>query len=286
MMPATAMPDDSILVRKAVAEHNPDGTKYDVKPIFRVVEDALRRSTLSSTGPVNHVADRSHHTGYSGMPEALSAKIDEISCEITYKNINCVDARSSTVAILEMLTMYNWDVKIVLAIAALALTYGEFWLLVHIHDTYQHAKSKEILKQLPSFTENVDMLKQKPTYDTLKDVVKVILEVTSCIIKFHDLETQYIPQDIQGHGNAYNYVPVACYWTVRSIVSCAAQITSLNDNEYVNTSNNHPWSVEMISESSKDHNLNDIINIQNTVSGRSHPPILGSYPHWLPSSKT
>ncbi|KAK7311376.1 hypothetical protein RJT34_09485 [Clitoria ternatea] len=229
MMPATAMSDDSILVKKIVAEHNPEGIDYDVKPLLHVVEDILSRSTLTATTAAHthadQVEDRSHHVGYTSMLEALSSKIDRISCEISYKTLGGVDAHSTTVSLFEMVTIYKWDVKIVLALAAFALTYGEFWLLAHIHDTNHLAKSMAILKQLPSIMEHVNSL--KPRFDTLNDLVNVILEVTKCVIEFNSLPTQYITQDMSAYATASNYVPIASYWTVRSIVACAAQITSL-----------------------------------------------------------
>lgn len=145
--------------------------------------------------------------------------------QISYKTLNGVDAHSTTIAIFDMLTIYKWDVKIVLALAAFALTYGEFWLLAQIHDTNQLAKSMAILKLLPSIMEHGSSL--KPRFDTLNDLVNNILEVTKCVIEFHDLPAQYITQDISAYTTAYNYIPVASYWATRSIVACAAQITSL-----------------------------------------------------------
>ena len=44
------MSDDSILVKKIVEEHAPIGLEYDVKPLFYLVEDIFRRSTLSTEG--------------------------------------------------------------------------------------------------------------------------------------------------------------------------------------------------------------------------------------------
>ncbi|KAG5099179.1 hypothetical protein JHK82_044231 [Glycine max] len=231
-MPAAAISDDSVLVKKIVAEHSPEGIEYDVRPLLHIVEDVLIYSTLSSDSATtaaltraDHVEDRSHRPGHTNMLEALSAKIDRISCEISYKTLNGVDAHSTTIAIFDMLTIYKWDVKIVLALAAFALTYGEFWLLAQIHDTNQLAKSMAILKLLPSIMEHGSSL--KPRFDTLNDLVNNILEVTKCVIEFHDLPAQYITQDISAYTTAYNYIPVASYWATRSIVACAAQITSL-----------------------------------------------------------
>lgn len=150
--------------------------------------------------------------------------------QISYKTLSGVDAHATTVAIFDMLTIFKWDVKIVLALAAFALTYGEFWLLAQIHDTNQLAKSMAILKQLPSIMEHASSL--KPRFDTLNDLVRSVLEVTKCVIEFHDLPHQYITHDISAYTTAHNYIPVASYWTVRSIVACAAQITSLTSLGY------------------------------------------------------
>lgn len=49
MMPANVISDDSILVKKIVSDHNPEGLDYDVKPLLNIVEDILRRSTLTSS---------------------------------------------------------------------------------------------------------------------------------------------------------------------------------------------------------------------------------------------
>jgi len=157
--------------------------------------------------------------------------------QIPYKTLCGVDVHSTTVAIFDMLTIFKWDVKIVLALAAFALTYGEFWLLAQIHDKNQLAKSMAILKQLPSIMARASSL--KPRFDTLNDLVSIIVEVTKRVIEFHDLRSQYITQDISAYTTAYNYIPVASYWTVRSIVACAAQITSLTTLSYEYVFSNH-----------------------------------------------
>jgi len=51
MMPAAAISDDSVLVKKVLTEHNPEGIEYDVRPLLRIVEDVLICSTLTSEGP-------------------------------------------------------------------------------------------------------------------------------------------------------------------------------------------------------------------------------------------
>lgn len=45
-----AMSDDNILVKKIVAEHNPDGLEHDVRPLLHLVEDILRQATITTDG--------------------------------------------------------------------------------------------------------------------------------------------------------------------------------------------------------------------------------------------
>ncbi|XP_054801925.1 protein SIEVE ELEMENT OCCLUSION B isoform X1 [Prosopis cineraria] len=224
--------DDNILVKKIVAEHNPDGLEHDVKPLLRLVEDILRQATLSSEGvsvgalgTVDHVDDRDHPSSYFTIIESLAYRIDRISCEMSYKALSGVDAHTTTVAIFDMLTNFKWDVKLVLILAAFALTYGEFWLLAHIHSTNSLAKSMAILKQLPGIMEHAGPLKAR--FDVLNDLVKVILEVTRCVIEFNDLPRTYITPDVSSYTTASAHIPIACYWSVRGIIACSNQITSL-----------------------------------------------------------
>ncbi|XP_058739429.1 protein SIEVE ELEMENT OCCLUSION B-like [Vicia villosa] len=267
MMPANVISDDSILVKKIVSDHNPEGLDYDVKPLLHIVEDILRRSTLTSSehasvgelSTVDHVEDRNNLPAYTNMLEALSVKIDRISCEISYKILSGVDAHSTTVSIFEMLTIYKWDVKLVLALAAFALNYGEFWLLAHIHDTNQLAKSMAILKQLPGIMQHSTSL--KPRFDTLNDLVNVILEVTKCVIEFNELPVQYISQDVPAYSTASKHIPVAAYWCIRSIVACAAQITSLTTLGYEIFTSNDAWELSTLAfklKSIVDHLKNEL----------------------------
>lgn len=141
-----------------------------------------------------------------------------------------MDAHTTTVSIFDMLTNFKWDVKLVLVLAAFALTYGEFWLLAHIHSTNPLAKSMAILKQLPGIMEHAGPL--KPRFDALNDLVRVILEVTRCVIEFNDLPQTYITPDVSSYTTASAHIPIACYWSVRGIVACATQITSLTTMGY------------------------------------------------------
>lgn len=150
--------------------------------------------------------------------------------QISYKALGGADAHSTTVAIFDMVTNYKWDVKLVLTLAAFALNYGEFWLLAHIQSTNPLAKSMAILKQLPGIMEHAGPL--KPRFDALNDLIRVILEVTKCVIEFNTLPQSYISPEVLSYTTASAHIPIASYWSVRGVVACATQITSLTTMGY------------------------------------------------------
>lgn len=121
----------------------------------------------------------------------------------------------------------------VLALAAFATTYGEFWLVAHLYPTNPLAKSVAILKQLPDILEHTDAL--KPKFEALSSLIKVMVDVAKCIVQFKELPPQYITPDTPAMVTAITHIPTAVYWTIRSIVACASQIASLigMSHEYV-----------------------------------------------------
>ncbi|XP_065638508.1 protein SIEVE ELEMENT OCCLUSION B-like [Quercus suber] len=167
---------------------------------------------------------------FLAMLEALSYTIDRIACELAYKALGGTDAHQTTVAICNMVSHYGWDAKLVLALAAFGLNYGEFWLLAQIYSTNQLAKAMAILKQVPGIIEHAVPL--KPRFDALNDLIRTILDVTWCIIEFKDLPSIYITTDVPALASAMIHIPTAVYWTIRSIVACASQISSFTNMGY------------------------------------------------------
>jgi hypothetical protein len=145
--------------------------------------------------------------------------------QIAYKALGGTDAHATTVSLFNMLTSYSWDAKLVLTLSAFALNYGEFWLLAQISSSNQLAKSMAILRQLPSIMEHSGPL--KPRFDAINNLIKVMMDVARCMVEFKDLPPAYISNEVPALSTAMAHIPTAVYWTMRSVVACAAQITSL-----------------------------------------------------------
>lgn len=124
-----------------------------------------------------------------------------------------------------MLSGYQWDAKLVISLSAFAVTYGEFWLVAQMFATHPLAKSVAILKQLPDIMEHQGSLRSR--FDAIKELINAILEVTKIIIEFKKLPSQYITEDQPPLSVAITHIPVAVYWTIKSIVACATQLTTL-----------------------------------------------------------
>lgn len=147
--------------------------------------------------------------------------MSQISCKCSGGG----DAHTTTVALFNTLTSYPWDAKVVIALAAFAVNYGEFWLVAQLYPTNPLAKSVAHLKQLPDIVEHADSLKSK--FEAVTSLIKAMLDVTKCIVEFKDLPPQYITADTPEMITATAHIPTAVYWTIRSIVACASIIMNL-----------------------------------------------------------
>ncbi|GAV89926.1 hypothetical protein CFOL_v3_33337 [Cephalotus follicularis] len=225
--------EDNIMSKQIQTTHALDASEVNVKPLLRIAEDIFNRSSsaldaIISPGIQAHVEtfdDKAYQASFIGMLEDLVSLIDRISCELACKCSGGGDAHSTTMAILNTLSSYTWDSKLVLALSAFAVNYGEFWLLAQSYTSNPLAKSMAILKQLPEILEHTSNL--KPRFDSIKMLIKAVLDISKCIIKFRDLPSQYITMEVAALSTATAHVPIAVYWTIRSIVACASQITSL-----------------------------------------------------------
>lgn len=208
--------------------------------------------------------DSTQHSGFIAMIEALSFTIDRISCEVSvtllyvprnrkfllFFRCSCLfvyylriqiackcmgggEAHATALSIFNILSSYSWDAKLVLSLAAFALNYGEFWLLSQIYSSNQLAKSLAIIKQVPVLLEHAVQL--KPRFDAISNLIRSMVDLTRCIIEFKELPSIYINQDVPTLSTATAHIPAAVYWTIRSIVACGTQITSLTSigHEYI-----------------------------------------------------
>ncbi|KAH1098206.1 hypothetical protein J1N35_015127 [Gossypium stocksii] len=242
------------------ATHEPAGVEINMKPVLDIVEDIFERATPAAPGAIKQVdASESderalHYSSLEQMMDVLSATINRISCEITYRLSIGEDAHSTTLAVAQIVKGYSWDAKIVLALAAFAMTYGEFLLVVQLYATNPLAKDVALLKQLPEILTRADLL--KPKFDTLANLINAMVVVAKCTVEFKGLPSKYIRPEDPELSSANADIPSAVYWTIRSTVICSSQIMGLiNMGHEFLSSTTDAWEL-----SSLTHNINSIYN--------------------------
>ncbi|XP_022726824.1 protein SIEVE ELEMENT OCCLUSION B-like [Durio zibethinus] len=247
--------------RQMEATHEPAGIEINMKPILDIVEVIFRRASPNAAGTVegeNMQVDALDETAprYSidQLFDVLSVTINRISCEIAYRLSIGEDAHSTTLAVAQVVKSYSWDAKVVLALAAFAMTYGEFLLVVQLYTTNPLARGIVLLKQWPEVLTRADLL--KPKFDTLANLINVMLLVAKCIVEFKELPSKYISPEDPEMSSANSDIPSAVYWTIRSTVICASQIIGLTGmgHEFI-SSTTDAWEL-----SSLVHNINGIYN--------------------------
>ncbi|GAV83969.1 hypothetical protein CFOL_v3_27414 [Cephalotus follicularis] len=222
-------PNDSAIAKQIQATHVPDGKEIAVKPILHIIEDILRRATTASIHGVIHehtLEDKTSMAAYdNGMLQSLAYIIHKISCELSCKCSGGGDAHATTMVLLNTLSNFSWDEKLVLTLAAFAVNYGEFWLVANLYTMNPLAKSVAILKQLPNIFEHSNSL--KPQFDALNKLIEAMMEVTKCIVQFKELPSLYISAETPPMAIAMAHIPIAAYWIMRSAVACSTQIANL-----------------------------------------------------------
>lgn len=221
------------MMKQIQATHAPDGRDLNVRTLLQIIEEILHQAApnnIPDTASGSRLAqedaldDRALQSEIADLLEVSAYTVNRITCEI---NCKCSegDAHQTTVALFNKLSNYSWDAKVVLALSAFAVISGEFWIVAQVYTTNPLAKLVALIKQFPDMLEHADTL--KPKFEAVNNLKKVMLDVTKCIVEFKELPSQYITADMPEMVTATANIPIAVYWTIRSMVATAFQIISL-----------------------------------------------------------
>lgn len=222
--------DDTVMTKQIRATHAPIEEHVDVRPLLNVVQDVFRHAASlipdiiqGKQVQMGVIKDNANESDLFDVLEISYHAINKISCEISCK---CMmgggDAHATAIGILGMLSSYSWDAKVVIALAAFAANLGEFWLVAQLYATNRLAKSVALLKHIHETLNQVDDL--GPKFEAVNHLLKAMLDVTDCIVEFHELPDQYIDHEAPETLTASTLIPSAVYWIIRSIVACASHI--------------------------------------------------------------
>ncbi|CAN6462344.1 unnamed protein product [Victoria cruziana] len=250
--------DDGTVMKNIKESHKPDGRMFLVKSVMRVVEQTFCQASivLQTTTSLAQVIVENKDQDDSVDLDALSGlsyAIHKIGCEIMCKCSEGADPHATTMALLSgPLSLYPWEAKVVLVLAAFAMSYGEFWLTGQLYSANPLAKSIALLKHMPKHLEHVGEM--KPKFDALNNLIKEMVELTRCIIEFSDLSLDYISMEAPAMVTALSHIPTAVYWIIKSIVTSSSQIIDMYSmsREYL-LSNSEAWELYSLS-----HKINNI----------------------------
>ncbi|KAJ6424003.1 hypothetical protein OIU84_024889 [Salix udensis] len=227
-----AMSHDNVMMKQIVGTHAPNGIEVDVKPLLHLVKEILTRATTqinisqTTSQAQAELEETTYPDSFFKMLNALAYTIEKISKEIDYRVLNGTDVHATTISLFNMLAIYSWDAKLVLTLTSFASFYGVPWMISQISSTNKLAESMACLKQLPDPKDSSAPMNL--LFDGINNLIIIMMDVTWCVVEFRDLPTSYISQEVPALSTAMAHIPTAVYWTLRSVVVCAAQIRSIN----------------------------------------------------------
>ncbi|KAH7522201.1 hypothetical protein FEM48_Zijuj07G0113200 [Ziziphus jujuba var. spinosa] len=224
---------DNKIMDLIYATHVHADETFDDDSLFIIVENILKRATQIVDKVVQgsqvHVENIEEQTPKPNFSVPLCT-LKQIGCELSCKAPGEDVAHKTTLSILNKLSTYSWEAKSVLALAAFAMEYGDFWLLAQLQHTDHLAKSVGILKRVPILTKPADLHKRRQAILELNNLIKATLQVIEIFDQFDKLSA-YDPKDIPGLSIAMDHIPVDVYWSILTIVACSTKLTILSSDE-------------------------------------------------------
>ncbi|CAL5386190.1 unnamed protein product [Camellia sinensis] len=157
---------------------------------------------------------------------------------------------AKAMVLFDKLRHYKWDAKAVLVLSAFATNYGEFWLIIQLYPCNPLAASIALLKQLPK-----DLCLLKHLFKVLNVLMKMIVDLTKCIIEFEELPVNHVILDCEAIGTTNSQIYMATYWIIRSALICSSQIKDLRamENEFKFKTKMHNKLLDLSKESHIDN---------------------------------
>ncbi|KDP45230.1 hypothetical protein JCGZ_15095 [Jatropha curcas] len=236
-IPKFLQSDDGAIISKVEGTHKPDGRQVDVENLSTIITKILLPDNPSGSGtgvtsgsPIvleipAQTINKLCCEGISIVHEEPAQIINKLSCKIS---CNCPgeNAQETTIMLLEkLLSNYSWDAKLMIAVAAFAVNYGEFYMLTEFYSKNQVSKNLALLKQLQGVMEDNDFLEQFS--EAIIELNKAIIVLIQSVLQFNTLPSEYVASNKPPFSTATTDITRAIYWTIYSVVTCASHIVGL-----------------------------------------------------------
>ncbi|CAI0425884.1 unnamed protein product [Linum tenue] len=220
--------EEDFLIKQLLLAHDPDGRWLDSELLISAMENVMSSSASHRSNVEEAVQWKDEDSiAIAGSEETLGQILWKISSEARIKKPSFVfvgkgNQHGRTMALFDLLGSYRWDAKVALVLASFAASYGQFWLINQLHHDIPLASSIAMVKQLPR-----ELIMLRPRFKALNLLLKTMVDVTKCIIKFEGLPLRHVKLDVEPIGTTKLSIYVAAYWVVRSSLSCFSLVADL-----------------------------------------------------------
>ncbi|KAL0327311.1 UNVERIFIED_CONTAM: E3 ubiquitin-protein ligase RGLG1 [Sesamum angustifolium] len=231
--------NEDFLTREILLTHNPDDRQLDSDMLLQLVESTFCSATENVIGLqsgacfhefCNRVfaakldVIRTGNIDLVGSEEPISLTISKISNEMLSGCFEGENLHRKTLILLEMLSHYRWDAKVVLALASLACSFGLFQLILQLQSDNALAGSLAMIKRVPRASSMLN-----PEFKALNLLVNTMVKLTKVIISFEGMSMQHELVDDKSMDVTKPNIYMATYWILRSILLCSSQIADLRN---------------------------------------------------------
>ncbi|KAK7243170.1 hypothetical protein RIF29_37958 [Crotalaria pallida] len=217
---------DSDILEKVYLAHTYDDNECDKKTLYSLALSVVSRShqyfeTLKLKRVESAVFLDTRNLKPNFKPDYSSLK--NISSQMITIPSGYDYLHQTTMRILNLLRTYSWDAKIVIALAAFSLDYGNYWNLYPPTVTDELGKA---LKQLNQVQLRQDHL------DEVYTLVEHVKEAVEKIYQWGILSSEADDtEDLPALSDALQDIPLVVYWAVASLVACTSNFTGVSKYE-------------------------------------------------------
>ncbi|XP_019167971.1 PREDICTED: protein SIEVE ELEMENT OCCLUSION B-like [Ipomoea nil] len=214
--------DESGIVEQIEITHFPDGREINAHSILSIITHILKDCAIDDPSPEEDSKDEAET-----VDEEVQHEIHKLSPKVAYLSSEIGDVHEKTVDVFNMLSNYQWEAKLTLALAAIVTNYGEYWVVAQSNNP--HKELTKMMKFLRQMGENP--ADQKSHFHALHALFQSMLDIIKAIFKIKDfmLQSSHYETTI---SLATTITVIASYWTVRSILISAPYIHSLFAKDY------------------------------------------------------
>ncbi|KAK7393754.1 hypothetical protein VNO78_22318 [Psophocarpus tetragonolobus] len=222
MLPNPFDLSDSEIIEKVYVCHTYDDEVFDNEPLFNAVSNVIKLSSRI----VGATLRIDEPNGFIAKPITLSSfkpefsKLKLMSCQMMTQAWGMENVHQTTLRILQQVRAFSWDAKALIALAAFALEYGNFWNLQQATDPV--GNSLKLLNQIQHRQLQVSELHQ---------TVKLVMKAAEIMERWRALsaDENYETEDVPALSDALHLIPLLVYWILATLVACNTNLHTLSN---------------------------------------------------------